>query len=487
MKNIGIIGAGLSSLYAACKLAKAGQNVEVFEKNSMSGGRSQTFEAEGFKFDMGPSWYWMPDLIDQLFVELGEDRTNYFSLTRLAPSYRVFWNEVAQTDLPADEEALFELFESFEDDGAAKLKSFLHDAKTKYDIAVNDFLENPGLSLKELIKLKVVRQAFTLDVFKSVEKDVFKRFKSHKARSILTFPVLFLGAMPGKIPALYTMMNHADLSLGTWYPEGGMHALANALEQIALESGVTFNFNSPVSAIEAANGKVKGIRIGDKLHEFDTVISGADYHHTEQELLPKENIKYNSKYWDSRKLAPSSLIFYLGIDRKVKNLHHHNLFFDEDLSDHGKEIYINPKWPKKPLFYVCAPSKTDSNVAPDGKENLFILMPIATDLDDNDETRENYLKIILDRIKTQTGEVIEGDIIYKRSFCVSEFKSEYNSFKGNAYGLANTLMQTANLKPTIKSNLKNMFFCGQLTVPGPGIPPSLVSGKIVANQIIDAT
>ena len=268
------------------------------------------------------------------------------------------------------------------------------------------------------------------------------------------------GAMPGKIPALYTMMNHADLSLGTWYPEGGMHALANALEQIALESGVTFNFNSPVSAIEAANGKVKGIRIGDKLHEFDTVISGADYHHTEQELLPKENIKYNSKYWDSRKLAPSSLIFYLGIDRKVKNLHHHNLFFDEDLSDHGKEIYINPKWPKKPLFYVCAPSKTDSNVAPDGKENLFILMPIATDLDDNDETRENYLKIILDRIKTQTGEVIEGDIIYKRSFCVSEFKSEYNSFKGNAYGLANTLMQTANLKPTIKSNLKNMFFCG---------------------------
>lgn len=250
---------------------------------------------------------------------------------------------------------------------------------------------------------------------------------------------------------------------------------------------MTFNFNSPVSAIEAANGKVKGIRIGDKLHEFDTVISGADYHHTEQELLPKENIKYNSKYWDSRKLAPSSLIFYLGIDRKVKNLHHHNLFFDEDLSDHGKEIYINPKWPKKPLFYVCAPSKTDSNVAPDGKENLFILMPIATDLDDNDETRENYLKIILDRIKTQTGEVIEGDIIYKRSFCVSEFKSEYNSFKGNAYGLANTLMQTANLKPTIKSNLKNMFFCGQLTVPGPGIPPSLVSGKIVANQIIDAT
>ncbi len=484
MKKIGIIGAGLSSLYAACKLSKGEYKIEVFEKNSMAGGRSQTFTKDGFEFDMGPSWYWMPELIDNLFEELGENRSEYFKLTRLSPSYRVFWEKVNQADIPVDMEELFKLFDGFEIDGAKKLKSFLADAEVKYDIAVKDFLENPGLKLSELLKLNNLQKALKLDIFKSVEKDIFKRFVSKEARSILSFPALFLGAMPGKIPSLYTMMNHADLSLGTWYPEGGMNSLAKALETIAKKNGVVFHYNKPVDEIQTKNDKASGLVIDGELNEFDTVISGADYHHTEQYLLPKKNRKYDNKYWDSRKMAPSSLIFYLGIDKKVDGLLHHNLFFDEELDAHGKEIYENPKWPEKPLFYVCAPSKTESKVAPEGMENLFILMPIATDLDDNESIRAHYLKIILNRIKEKTGQSIEDNIIVNESFCVSEFKKEYNSFKGNAYGLANTIAQTANLKPKIKGSLKNMYFCGQLTVPGPGIPPALISGKIVANQII---
>lgn len=485
MKTIGIIGAGLSSLYAACVLSKKGHTVEVFEKNTMAGGRSQTFEQDGFKFDMGPSWYWMPELLDKLFDELGEKRSDYYALTRLSPSYRVFWEEEAYTDVPSDKKALEIMFDEFEEGGSVKLNKFLKDAELKYNIAVNDFLENPGLSIMELLQLKNIKKAIHLDVFKSVEKDVYKRFKSSRARSILTFPVLFLGALPSSIPSLYTMMNHADLSLGTWYPEGGMNALASALEKIALKNGVKFNYKQNVQSINAHEKKVSGLVVNDIFHSFDFVVSGADYNHTEQNLLPKEFRKYSDKYWDSRKLAPSSLIFYLGINKKVGGLKHHNLFFDEDLDEHGKEIYVGPKWPKKPLFYVCAPSKTDKNVSPDDMENLFVLIPIATSINDDEEVRDTYLKIVLNRIKQQTGESLEDHIITKRSFCIRDFKTEYNSYKGNAYGLANTLSQTANLKPSIKSSLKNLYFCGQLTVPGPGIPPALISGKIVANQILN--
>lgn len=279
-------------------------------------------------------------------------------------------------------------------------------------------------------------------------------------------------------------MNYADLKLGTWYPKGGMNDLAAALGKIAVQNGVQINLNSSVQGILSKNDQVDGITADGIEHHFDFVISGADYHFTEQKLLPAKYRKYSESYWDKRKMAPSSLIFYIGIDKKIEKLEHHNLFFDEDLNDHGEEIYKDPQWPKKPLFYVCAPSKTDPKVAPEGHENLFFLMPIATGIKDNDQIREEYFQLMIDRLKLRTGVDISESIVYKRSFCISDFKSEYNSFKGNAYGLANTLKQTANLKPKMKSKLKNLYYCGQLTVPGPGIPPALISGKIAAKQIM---
>lgn len=484
MKKIGIIGAGLSSLYAACFLAKNGHHVEIFEKNSMSGGRSQFFKADGFTFDMGPSWYWMPELVDGLFDDLGEKRTDYFQLTRLDPAYQVLWKDKTSTQIPASKKELLALFDSFEPNGGEKLTKFLKDAQTKYEIATESFLENPGLKIGEIAKLSVLKNALKLDVFKSVEKDVAKRFTSEKARSILNFPVLFLGEMPGNIPSLYTLMNYADLELGTWYPDGGMHALASALEKIALKEGVKFHFNSPIEEISIEKGVANGLRTKNEIHSFDAIIGGADYNHIEQNLIPKQYRRYSPEYWDKRKLAPSSLIYYLGIDKEIPGLDHHNLFFDESLNDHGKEIYNDPKWPSKPLFYACAPSKTDKDVAPVGKENIFILMPLATNLEDSEEIREKYFQIIMKRMEERCGTSIEDSIVYKRSFCITDFKSEYNSYKGNAYGLANTLLQTANLKPKMQSKVKNIFYCGQLTVPGPGIPPALISGKIAAKQLI---
>lgn len=484
-KKIDIIGAGLSGLYAACYLAKNGHDVTVYEKNEQVGGRSRVFEAEGFTFDMGPSWYWMPELIDQMFEDLGENRADYYDLKRLDPAYKVFWKDEAPTSIPSDFTELKELFDTFEENGGEKLEQFLNDAKTKYDIAVDQFLFKPGLKWKEIINLGVFKSALKLDVFKSVDKDVTNRFTSARAQAILNFPVLFLGEMPNRIPSLYTLMNYADLKLGTWYPEGGMGVMARTLKKIAENNGVEFKFHSELKDVRCENSEITEMRINDEWQKTDQMVVSADYHHIEQEILPEQYRTYDKKYWDSRKLAPSCLIYYVGVNKEVPNLTHHNLFFDEDLIEHGKTIYDSQSWPEAPLFYVCAPSKTDKEVAPANKENLFILIPVAPDLEDNQEIRDRYFKIVTERMKKHLGVDISEDIIYKRDYCISDFKEDYNAFKGNAYGLANTLMQTANLKPKIKSKLSNLNYCGQLTVPGPGVPPALISGQIVASHIIN--
>lgn len=483
MKKITIIGAGFSGLYAACKLAKAGKKVTVFEKNSQPGGRAQVMKVDGYKFDMGPSWYWMPEVIDGLFEELGEKRSDYFNLKRLDPSYRVFWKD-GYSDIPASKKELFALFDSFETNGGGKLAGFLKEAQKKYEIAIPEFLEKPGLKINELANFKVLKQALELEVLKSVDKSVKQRFNSPKSIALLNFPVLFLGEMPSRIPSLYTLMNYADMGLGTWYPDGGMGSLVDALYEIALKNGVDFRFNAPVDKINHIGNQAVSINVGKAEFTFDELIASADYNHVEQNLIAPDKRRYTKSYWNKRRLAPSSLIFYLGIDKRIENLQHHNLFFDEDIETHGKSIYEMPMWPEDPLFYVCAPSKTDHTVAPQNHENLFILMPIAPDLSDDEAIRTAYFERLIKRIEDHTGESISDHITYKKSFCITDFKKEYNAFKGNAYGLANTLKQTANLKPKINSKLINLHYCGQLTVPGPGVPPALISGKLISNQIL---
>jgi len=484
MSNISIIGGGLSGLYAACYLAKKGFHVEVFEKNDTLGGRSRVFTSDGFTFDMGPSWYWMPELVDSLFEDLGETRSDYFSLQRLNPSYKIFWKNSEPTEMPVAFSDLVRLFDEFEPGGGTKLTAFLKDAKVKYEIATRDFMENPGLKWSELMNLEALKNAFKLDILKSVDSDVSKRFSSEKARAILNFPVLFLGEMPNRIPSLYTLMNFADLELGTWYPEGGMGALATALRTIAEKEGVVFHTGSEVTGFRVEHHRITQLEIGEQLFPTEQVIAGADYRFVEQELVPPAYRRYSPEYWNSRKMAPSCLIFYVGLSRTVPGLEHHNLFFDEDLMAHGKTIYETKEWPENPLFYVCAPSKTDKSVAPEGNENLFILIPVAPDLEDTAEIRDRYFHIVMNRIEQHCSLPLKDSVVYKRDYCINDFKADYNAFKGNAYGLANTLRQTANLKPKITSKLSNLLFCGQLTVPGPGIPPAMISGKIAAKHFI---
>jgi phytoene desaturase len=302
----------------------------------------------------------------------------------------------------------------------------------------------------------------------------------------MEFPVLFLGAMPQDTPALYSLMNYAGLKLGTWYPIGGFGKVIDAMVQVAKKNGTTLHLNATVEKIEVENKKVKNIIVNGEIFNCDAVLASADYHHVENKLLEPKYRNYTENYWAKRTFAPSCLIYYLGITKKIESLNHHTLFFDEDLEQHSKEIYKTPQWPAKPLFYVCCPSKSDNDIAPEGCENLFLLMPIAPGLEDNETMREKYFKLMMSRLEKKVNEPILPHIDYKKSYCVNDFVIDYNAYKGNAYGLANTLLQTAILKPKIRNKkITNLFYAGQLTVPGPGVPPSIISGNVVANQLLN--
>ena len=484
-KKVIVIGAGFAGLSAATKLAAQGCEVTLLEKHTVPGGRARKFETDGFVFDMGPSWYWMPDVFEQYFEQFGKKPSDYYDLVRLDPSYSVVFGKEDVMHVPAKMDELEQMFESYEPGSSKNLRKFLKEAAYKYEVGINEFVQKPGHSIWEFADLRVVKSLFRLQMFTSMSSHVRSLFKNEQLIQLLEFPVLFLGATPEDTPALYSLMNYADMNLGTWYPMGGMHEIIKGMMSLAEEKGVQFKMGEAVEKIVVENGRATKVITAKGEYTSDIVVGAADYHHIEQHLLPAKARSYSPKYWDKRTMAPSSLLFYLGINKKLKNLHHHNLFFDTDFGKHAVEIYNDPKWPSDPLFYVCMPSYTDSSVAPEGHENVFILIPTAPGLEDNEEIREQYFNVVMDRLEDLSGQEIRKHIVYNKSFAHSDFVKDYNAFKGNAYGLANTLMQTAFLKPKLKSRkVKNLFYTGQLTTPGPGVPPSLISGQVVATEVM---
>ncbi len=484
-KKVTVIGSGFAGLSAAANLAQMGFDVKVLEKNAQLGGRARSFREDGFLFDMGPSWYWMPDVFESYFEQFGKSTSDYYDLVRLDPSYRVWFGKDSKIDLPSSMDGMYALFESIERGGADQLKRFLKEAAYKYDVGIKDLVYKPGRSLWEFADIRVIKGALRLHLFRSFSRHVRKYFRDPRLISLLEFPVLFLGAKPSETPALYSLMNYADIQLGTWYPMGGMYKVVEAMVDVARSMGVEFETNAEVDGIDVSQGKATQVNYGGKSLATDIVVGGADYHHVEQHLLQPAYRTYSPEYWEKRVMAPSCLLFYIGVNKRLDNLQHHNLFFDTDFDQHAREIYDDPQWPQNPLFYVCCPSKTDPGVAPIGQENLFLLIPLAPGLsDDTEETKERYYNLIMDRLEKLTGQAIRPHVVVKRSYAHSDFVRDYHAFRGNAYGLANTLRQTAILKPSLKSKkVSNLYYTGQLTVPGPGVPPSLISGRVVAREI----
>ena len=480
-KKIKIIGSGFSALAASCYLAQKGYEVDVYEKNSTIGGRARQLKRDGFTFDIGPTWYWMPDVFERFFRDFNKKPSDYYDLIKLSPAYQVYFGINEFVTIADNLPEIVTTFESIEKGSGEKLTTFIKEAQSNYDIAIKDLVYRPGVSPLELVTLETAKKVDQF--FGNISRDIRKRFKNKKLVQILEFPVLFLGAKPSDTPTFYNFMNFADFGLGTWHPKNGMYSVILAMEKLAKELGVRINTDSNVEKIIVENGKATAIVVNGETLAADVILSGADYHHSET-LLDEKDRAYSEKYWESRIFAPSSLLFYVGFDKKIENVEHHSLFFDVDFDVHAKDIYDNPKWPEEPLFYASFPSKTDENSAPEGKEAAIFLIPLAPGLNDTNELREKYFEKIMIRLEQLTQQSLKNNIIFKQSFCVNDFINDYNSYKGNAYGMANTLLQTAFLRPKLKSKkVKSLYFTGQLTVPGPGVPPALISGKLVADLI----
>ena len=481
-KKIIIIGSGFSSLSASCYLAKEGYDVTILEKNSSVGGRARLLTKDGFKFDIGPTWYWMPDVFEKFFNDFNKKPADFYDLEKLAPAYQVYFDRLDSLLISDKIEEIYQVFEREEKGSSVYLKKFLKAAKFNYEVAVNNLVYKPGNSITELVTFDTI--ANVNQFFKSISTEVRGHIKSEKLIQILEFPVLFLGAKPSNTPSFYSFMNYADFGLGTWHPKGGMYEVVKGFVTLAEELGVNIETNQNVDKIVVENGIVKGVQVNNQFLAADFVVSGADYHHSET-LLDEKYRMYSEKYWNKRTFAPSALLFYVGFSKKLKNVSHHTLFFDSNFDKHAVEIYDRPQWPKDPLFYGSFPSITDDSFAPKGYEAATFLIPIAPGIIDIPEIREEYFLKIIQRLEKLTDQNVRDFIIFKESYCVNDFVNDYNSFKGNAYGLANTLMQTAFLRPKIQSKkVKNLFFTGQLTVPGPGVPPAIISGKIVSELLM---
>lgn len=481
MTEIAIIGSGFSSLASASYLAQQGHKVTIYEKNQTIGGRARQFSKEGFTFDIGPTWYWMPDVFERFFNDFGKRPSDYYTLEKLSPAYKVVFSQTESITIGDTLDKIYAAFEAEEAGSAKKLKAFIDKAQDNYEIAIKDLVYRPGVSPLELVTPVTIKKLGAF--FSTISKDVRKEFDNPKLVSILEFPVLFLGAKPSNTPSFYSFMNYADFGLGTWHPKGGMYQVIMGMAKLAEGLGVTIHTNKPVEKILIEDGKAVGIVCQDEVIHCDIVLSGADYHHTET-LLEKKFRQYSESYWEKKTFAPSSLLFYVGFDKPLKNVEHHTLFFDVDFEAHAKTIYDTPSWPKDPLFYASFPSKTDAEAAPKGQEAGIFLIPLAPGIEDTPQLRQEYFEIIMKRFELLTNQEVIKNVIFSESFCINDFIADYNSYKGNAYGLANTLLQTAFLRPKLKSKkVKNLYFTGQLTVPGPGVPPSLISGKLVAGLI----
>ena len=479
-----IVGGGFGGLAGAALLENQGFQVTLLEKNKDVGGRARVWLKDGFVFDMGPSWYLMPEVFERFFLEMGTERNKYYDLQLLDPYYRVFFSPEERVDITSDLDATRRIFESFEPGGAQKLDAYLKQAKYKYDVAIAEFLYREYRSIRQFLNRRLLVEGSRLNVFSTLDKFVSRYFSDRRAKQILEYAMVFLGTSPQNAPALYSIMSHVDLNLGVYFPRGGMAALVDGMRKLAEDAGAQVLTEQPVTRIRADGKKATAVETAHDEFPTDLVLVNADYHHAETALLDAEHRSYSDRYWNSRVLAPTMFVVYLGLNKKLTNLAHHNLYFTDPWNDHFDTIFRHPEWPEDPSYYVSCASYDDETVAPAGKENIFFLVPVAPGLEDTDDFREAYADKIIAHFERISGEDITPHIQIRRVFSHRDFAADYNAFKGTALGLAHTLRQTAVFRPSHRSKrLGNLFYSGQYTHPGIGVPMTLISSQVISEQI----
>lgn len=475
-KKVIIIGAGFGGLSAACYLAKSGYRVEVYEKNHTYGGRAWVNKVDGFTFDMGPSWYMMPDVFEEFFADFGKKTTDYYELKKLNPSYQVLTdtNRYDVSTVPS----VYTLFEQLEPGSSRQLQKLLKKTEDEYKKVRASILQRPMLGPADVLKKDAVAFLMKPSLIGSYHSRIATYIKHPDLQKILEFMVVFMGGSPKNIPALYTLLAYVDMGLGIWYPMGGMGKLADAMYDLARSLGVKFIFNSDVSGITRNQNRADGIMIGSKKVSADIVVANADYQFVDSVLLGRRT------KWDKMTLSPSGVMAYIGVRGKLSGLRHHNLFLDSDWDRHFDETFNKHTWSNEPMFYVSVPSITDPTVAPNGMENMFILAPMANGLHPTPKQNKELIDDLIDRIEKKTNQNIKDKIVYIDIKSHDYFENMFHAYKGNAFGLAHTLGQSAILRPPLKDkSIDGLYYAGQYTNPGTGVPIVTLSGKVVTDTI----
>ena len=486
-KKVVVIGAGIGGLGTAGLFAKKGYDVTVLEKNENFGGRANIFEAEGFRFDMGPSWYLAPDLFEHYFELLGEKIEDHLDLKRLDPSYRIFFrNDPTPLDIHSDLDVDTRTFDTLEPGAGDKLRAYLRQSEYQYEVATEHFMYKNYDTVFDFLNRRVMTEGQKLSVFSKMHSFVSRFFKSRKLQQVMEYTMVFLGTSPYEAPALYNLMSHMDFNQGVFYPAGGFYEVIKALAAVAEKNGAQLRSGAEVAEIIVENGVATGVRLADgEIVSADKVISNADIWFTETKLLAQRWRTHSQRYWDKRVMAPSAFIMYLGVSEKLPGIAHHNLLFSEDWRRNFDDIYKHPCLPDEPSLYVCAPSVTDPGVAPAGKENLFVLVPIASDLQIAGSEKDAYANKIIKLMEKEMGlPGLADKIEYRRIYSVENFAADYNSFKGSALGLAHTLWQTAIFRPkNVSKKVTNLYYVGAGTNPGIGTQICLISAELAYKRV----
>ncbi len=483
--DVTVVGGGIGGLSAAAFLAADGADVRLLEKNEQLGGRASRMHREGFTFDMGPSWYMMPDVFERFFAQFGYEPGDFYDLEHLDPHYRVFFTDGDRVDVTGDREELVDLFESYESGAGEAFRDYLETSQDHYETAMPHFVYEDRSRLRDYVDPEVLRAApVGLSLLGTMEDHVADYVDHPKLRQLLQYTLVFLGGSPHNTPALYNIMTHVDVNLGVYYPDGGLGEVVDGLVDLGTELGVTYETGQEVTGMASRPGGVQVETADLGTARPDAAVANADYAHVERDLLAATERQYGDAYWEERTYAPSAYLLYLGVEGDVDPLAHHSLVLPPDWDRHFEQIFEDPAWPDDPAFYVCAPSVTDDSVAPSGHSTLFVLVPIAPGLSDGTEARADYRDLVLDRLATHTGVDVRDRIVVEEDFCVSDFAERYNATQGTALGLAHTLRQTALLRPSNTSTaVDGLYYTGAFTTPGIGVPMCLISGEHTARAV----
>lgn len=482
MKNVAIIGAGIAGLASAALLAKDGYNVTVYEKNDGIGGRAMVWKQDGFTFDMGPSWYQMPDAYERFFAEFGKKPSDYYQLLRLDPQYRLYTGPKHFYDLHADEAQNEALFEELEPGSTAKIREFLTVAKEQYDLA-NKYVFYTNLKPTDFINPRTAKEVARFRLNESLDSLVSKYVSHPLLKKMLLYTTLFIGAAPRKLPALFALMAYIDLGIGTYYPMGGMGAVMEGIADLAREQGATIRTNSAVERIVVEKGRAVGIIVNGSLIPVDIVVSATDYPYTETSLLDEQWRTHDHGYWKKKTLSPSAIVLYLGLRKKLPSLSHHTLIVPDRWDDHFSALFDNKRLPEEPSFYISCTSKTDPSVAPKGYENLFITVQIPSGFDVSRQELQDYRDLLISQVESSIGHRFRKDIILERIFGPEDFKTVYNAYDGAAIGMATTFSQLL-LRPDNRSKkVSNLLYAGQYTKTGAGLPMCLISAHRLLETI----